>query len=65
MPHNYTSSPSCAFKPLGSRMVGVNGTANGSAATGLKTIFPDALTPLKVADPEVNGIIEDEKARQW
>lgn len=44
----------------------VSNGANGSAAgLGLGSVFPDALTPLKAADPEVYGIIEDEKARQW
>ena len=31
----------------------------------MDVIFPDALTPLAEADPEVNAIIEDEKVRQW
>ena len=31
----------------------------------MDVIFPDALTPLAEADPEVHGIIEDEKVRQW
>ncbi len=28
-------------------------------------IFPDALTPLKAADPEMWQLIEKEKQRQW
>lgn len=39
-----------------------NGHASGSA---MDAIFPEALKTLKEADPEVYGIIEDEKARQW
>jgi hypothetical protein len=31
----------------------------------MEGVFPEALTPLSVADPEVFGIIEDEKRRQW
>jgi len=31
----------------------------------LRAVFPEALTPLAVADPEVYGIIQDEKVRQW
>lgn len=28
-------------------------------------VFPEALRSLKEADPEIYGIIQDEKARQW
>lgn len=28
-------------------------------------VFPEALKSLKEADPEIYGIIQDEKARQW
>ena len=35
-----------------------------TAAT-MEGVFPDALTPLVEADPEVFGILEDEKKRQW
>ncbi len=35
------------------------------ADAGMKRIFPEALTPLLECDPEVAGIIKDEKARQW
>ena len=31
----------------------------------MDAIFPEAHTPLAEYDPEVYGIIEDEKARQW
>jgi hypothetical protein len=31
----------------------------------LRPVFPEALTPLAIADPEVYGIIQDEKVRQW
>jgi hypothetical protein len=31
----------------------------------MNEIFPDALTPLKDADPEVWGLIQKEKERQW
>lgn len=31
----------------------------------MEGVFPDALTPLVEADPEVFGILEDEKKRQW
>ena len=31
----------------------------------METIFPEALKSLQEADPEVYGIIEDEKKRQW
>ena len=33
--------------------------------TTMDAIFPEAHTPLAEYDPEVYGIIEDEKARQW
>jgi hypothetical protein len=50
-------------------MAGTN-VANGGAAASadkaaLKAVFPEALTTLAEADPEVYGIIEDEKQRQW
>ena len=31
----------------------------------MEGVFPEALKSLKEADPEVYGIIEDEKKRQW
>jgi hypothetical protein len=31
----------------------------------MDAVFPDALTPLVDADPEVYGIIKDEENRQW
>ena len=31
----------------------------------MKPVFPESLTKLQEADPEVFGIIEDEKQRQW
>lgn len=34
-------------------------------ADSMKRVFPEALTALNKCDPEVAGIIEDEKARQW
>jgi hypothetical protein len=34
-------------------------------AEAMNAIFPEALTPLKEADPEVYGIVQDEKVRQW
>lgn len=34
-------------------------------ADSMKRVFPEALTALQNCDPEVAGIIEDEKARQW
>lgn len=39
-------------------------SSNGHADV-MGAIFPEALSSLKVADPEVYGIIEDEKKRQW
>ena len=41
------------------------GQANGKAAAGMEAIFPEALASLQAADPEVYGIIQDEKKRQW
>jgi hypothetical protein len=40
---------------------------NGHAATGetMARVFPEALTPLQQADPEVYAILQDEKKRQW
>jgi hypothetical protein len=46
-------------------MVGANGVANGAKGGALSVVFPEALTPLQQADPEVYAIIEDEKVRQW
>lgn len=45
----------------------MTGTANGHAATDarLASVFPEAHMPLVKADPEVYGIVEDEKIRQW
>ncbi|KAF8056339.1 SHM4 [Scenedesmus sp. PABB004] len=40
-----------------------NGHAHGPAP--LPRVFPEALLSLEEADPEVAGIIEDEKRRQW
>ena len=31
----------------------------------MQAVFPDALTPLRECDPEVYGLIQEEKARQW
>lgn len=31
----------------------------------MESVFPEALQSLREADPEVFGIIEDEKERQW
>mmetsp|Transcript_16863 Transcript_16863/g.50535 ORF Transcript_16863/g.50535 Transcript_16863/m.50535 type:complete len:180 (+) Transcript_16863:202-741(+) len=39
--------------------------SNGHQVADMSAIFPEALTSLKEADPEVFGIIEDEKKRQW
>lgn len=33
--------------------------------TAMQSVFPEALTHLQAADPEVYGIIQDEKKRQW
>jgi len=38
--------------------------AMATSAT-MDAVFPDALTPLVDADPEVYGIIKDEENRQW
>ncbi|KAK9830959.1 hypothetical protein WJX81_002828 [Elliptochloris bilobata] len=35
------------------------------ASGPMKPVFPESLTKLQEADPEVFGIIEDEKERQW
>lgn len=40
-------------------------TANGHVHSAMDPVFPEAHKTLKDADPEVFGIIEDEKARQW
>jgi hypothetical protein len=50
------------FKVLEMASVTANGHASGSV---MEAVFPEALKSLKEADPEVYGIIEDEKARQW
>lgn len=42
----------------------MNGTANGNASDML-SVFPESLTPLQQADPELYSIIQDEKVRQW
>lgn len=34
-------------------------------AASMQAVFPDALTPLRECDPEVYGLIQEEKARQW
>jgi len=39
-------------------------TANGNCSS-LGHVFPEALSSLKEADPEMYSIIQDEKARQW
>lgn len=42
--------------------------ANGNghcAGAALSHVFPEALSSLKLADPEIYSIIQDEKARQW
>ena len=31
----------------------------------MESVFPEALRSLREADPEIFGIIEDEKKRQW
>ena len=31
----------------------------------MQSVFPEALKSLREADPEVFGILEDEKKRQW
>ena len=41
-----------------------NGASNGHSAD-LIGVFPEAHMPLVEADPELHGIIEDEKRRQW
>jgi glycine hydroxymethyltransferase len=48
-------------------MVGtMNGNgAHADSAAALTAVFPEALTPLAQADPEVYAIIQDEKQRQW
>ena len=40
-------------------------TQKQHVAAGMEAVFPDAHTPLAQADPEVYGILQDEKARQW
>lgn len=44
--------------------------ANGHApapapAPAMAAVFPEALSHLKAADPEVYSLIEQEKIRQW
>lgn len=46
------------------------GQANGHAASistaaDMVRVFPEALQSLQHADPEMYGIIEEEKVRQW
>jgi len=39
---------------------------NGHAAdTPMVRVFPEALTPLAQADPEIYALVQDEKKRQW
>lgn len=39
---------------------------NGVAKAGaMQAVYPEALKTLKEVDPDVYGIIEDEKRRQW
>ena len=38
--------------------------ANGKLSS-MQGVFPEALQSLREADPEVHGIIQDEKKRQW
>jgi hypothetical protein len=47
-----------------------NGTHDAAGPTAahktvLARVFPEARSSLKEADPEVYGIIQDEKKRQW
>ena len=47
-------------------MTGTHANGNGAGDKAkLQAVFPEALTPLAQADPEVFGIIQDEKQRQW
>lgn len=39
-----------------------NGVAHDSS---MAAIFPEALQPLAEADPEVFGLVQAEKQRQW
>jgi hypothetical protein len=41
------------------------GAASAEAVAKMQAVFPDGLSSLAEADPEVYGIIEDEKRRQW
>ncbi len=34
-------------------------------SAAMQAVFPDALTPLRECDPEVYGLIQEEKSRQW
>ena len=45
------------------QMAPTNGVVPREGA--MKDVFPEALTTLQAADPEVYGIIQDEKKRQW
>ncbi|KAG2427985.1 hypothetical protein HXX76_011971 [Chlamydomonas incerta] len=42
-----------------------NGHGSTLTSPAMTSVFPEAHTPLAVADPEVFALIEDEKARQW
>ncbi len=53
-----TVSPS--FAPLRGRSRGA-----GAMANAMLEVFPDALAPLKEADPEVWTLVQKEKERQW
>jgi hypothetical protein len=44
-------------------MAATNG--NGHAADPMARVFPEALTPLEQADPEIYALVQDEKKRQW
>lgn len=47
-------------------MTNANGViAEMSSAERFAQVFPDALKPLKDADPEVAALVEEEKKRQW
>ena len=39
--------------------------SNGSTKGAMARVFPEALSSLKQADPELYSIIQDEKRRQW
>ena len=43
-----------------------NGTTDATERKGaMARVFPEALSSLKQADPELYSIIQDEKRRQW